>query len=30
MSAHLDHFGLSVEPFSKEIADHCYCASRLT
>jgi general secretion pathway protein A len=22
MSAHLDHFGLSVEPFSKEIADH--------
>ena len=21
MSAHLDHFGLSVEPFSKEIAD---------
>ena len=22
MSAHLDHFGLSVEPLSKEIADH--------
>lgn len=22
MSAHLDHFGLSAEPFSKEIADH--------
>jgi general secretion pathway protein A len=22
MSAHLDHFGLSFEPFSKEIADH--------